>query len=604
MADHEQFSAPISKDVRLDEPHNKTLPRSILRRDFELLNGVWCFELDRNNRGLQEHWYLGHQYSDTSQWPSSIEEHISKAQRDRKERPWSDYVAVWYEREFVIPERWQVKPDYIVQLTFGACGYETRVWLNGHLLRTIEGAEAHFGKYTSFSYELPNGLLQAENRLTVRVADSMDTEIPRGKQESRIYKRGGIWYQTISGAVRDIWLEPIERNFLRSRLTVSSQIESNIVQFYFTTLVHDPGLYKLTLTTNLLGSDQPATIAEYQLPLGAGEKSQWIPLQLPDAALWSLDSPNLYRLIAELVGPDGQPSLIESRFGLRKVEARDNCIYLNNEPIYLDGILYQPGTSNLEQMRRHMLAMKQLGCNLVRVHIIGIDPRVCDLADELGMLLWLEVPSPHTSSEVSRANHRAELQRLLTIMGSHPSIIIWSLYNEDWGVQDIATSANVQKYIAETYDFMRLNYPQLLVVDNDGWRHVSMQGRLKSDLLTVHLYTTDIDRWRSLLSQLIQGRLEGVTHEDIVVGDQFFYRQQIPLIISEWGGFGFSEYGGPQSYAARNDMIRAFKTELRKHHLAGDVYTQAINVEDEVNGLIDAETGRLLVDADLFASGD
>src|SRR6185369_14600757 len=107
-------------------------------------------------------------------------------------------------------EKW-VAPGTLVQVTFGACGYETRVWLNGHLLTTVEGEEVHHGEYTSFSYELPVDFLLPTNRLTVRVADSLDAELPRGKQQSRVFKRGGIWYQTISGPVRSVWIEPVER---------------------------------------------------------------------------------------------------------------------------------------------------------------------------------------------------------------------------------------------------------------------------------------------------------------------------------------------------------------------------------------------------------
>ncbi len=78
---------------------------------------------------------------------------------------------------------------------------------------------------------------------------------------------------------------------------------------------------------------------------------------------------------------------------------------------------------------------------------------------------------------------------MLLHIGSHPSVVIWSLYNEDWGAQDIATSEETRRYIAQAYDYMRLNHPQVLVVDNDGWNHVSRRGRLKSDLLTAHVYT-------------------------------------------------------------------------------------------------------------------
>ena len=66
------------------------------------------------------------------------------------------------------PQEWH-EGGHPVLLTFGACGYETRVWLNGTLLDTIEGEDVHVGEYTSFSYELPDELLEPVNRLTVRV---------------------------------------------------------------------------------------------------------------------------------------------------------------------------------------------------------------------------------------------------------------------------------------------------------------------------------------------------------------------------------------------------------------------------------------------------
>jgi hypothetical protein len=62
-----------------------------------------------------------------------------------------------------------------VQITFGACGYETRVWLNGVPLRTVEREEVHVGEYTSFSFELPREHLAAVHRLMVRVALTLNS---------------------------------------------------------------------------------------------------------------------------------------------------------------------------------------------------------------------------------------------------------------------------------------------------------------------------------------------------------------------------------------------------------------------------------------------
>ncbi len=154
------------------------------------------------------------------------------------------------------------------------------------------------------------------------------------------------------------------------------------------------------------------------------------------------------------------------------------------------------------------------------------------------------------------------------------------------------------------YHYMMLAHPQFLVVDNDGWQHISFLGRLKSDLLTVHLYIPDITEWEKTLDKLVSGELIGVAAYPLVVGDPFFFRNQVPLVVSEWGGFGFANYGGPQNEADRTELIKQYKKELCKRPVAGDVYTQATNIEDEKNGLIDAETGKLLVPAGLLKRPD
>ncbi|MBD0368632.1 MAG: glycoside hydrolase family 2, partial [Flavisolibacter sp.] len=160
------------------------LPRAVLRSNsFVLLDGEWHFAIDPDDRGLREGWYLGHQYEHTANWPGSIEEHMAAAKGQKPEQPWHDKIVAWYEREFTFDSN-NRSPFSMLQLTFGACGYETRVWLNGLALHTIEGEEVHKGEYTSFSYELPEYILKPVNRLTVRISDTMDADIPRGKQES------------------------------------------------------------------------------------------------------------------------------------------------------------------------------------------------------------------------------------------------------------------------------------------------------------------------------------------------------------------------------------------------------------------------------------
>lgn len=600
---HPNYGFAKSKEEILQDEN--PLPRAVFRpNSYLLLDGEWRFAIDTEDDGLRHGWHLGHNYSQTAMWPGSIEQHMNQSREHEGIKTWHDKVVAWYEREFTIPEKLEPASHRMWQLTFGACGYETQVWVNGIPIRTIEGELVHIGEYTSFSFELNTEILRPVNRITVRIADTMDANIPRGKQESYVYKRGGIWYQTYTGAVRSIWLEQVERNRLRSRVGVVSIVEDQLVRFNLTTRIHDPGSYVIRLKVYERKNEEkgPLATADFSLLLEEGQKQQRLVMEVPGAQLWSPDSPVLYRLVAQLIDSDGEISEIETRFGLRKIEARGSKVYLNNEPVYLDGILYQPGAASYEDIKKHMHAMKKLGCNLVRIHIAGVDPRIYNLADKIGMLLWVEVPSPHHSSHISRANHKEELLRMLALIETHPSVIIWSLYNEDWGVQDIATNPEARQYIIDMYHYLHINHPQFLVVDNDGWQHISLEGRLKSDLLTAHLYTPEITKWRELLEKLVNGELNGVAAFPLVVGDPFFYRKQLPLIVSEWGGFGFVNYGGPQDADEQAQQIRLFKEELRRHPIAGDVYTQATNIEEERNGLIDEHTGELRVPPSLLKS--
>jgi len=580
------------------------LPRSVIRpNSFMLLDGQWNFAIDADDRGVTEGWYLGHNYEYKAHWPGNVEQHIISVQKEKTEG-WKDKGVVWYEREFPTPTKVSV-PKSMFQLTFGACGYETRVWINGHQLLTIEGEETHLGEYTSFSYELAEHHLKPVNRLTVRIAVTMDADTTRGKQESHVYKRGGIWYQTYTGAVRSIWLETVERNRLRSRLGVVSAVEDRLVRFNITTRIHDPGEYTILLKVYELKQDktsQPIAQDRFPLRLEVGQKQQRVVLDLPDAELWTPETPHLYVLVAQLIDAEGYISETETHFGLRKIESRGCYVYLNNKAVYLDGILYQPGTATYDEIKSHMYAMKKLGCNMVRIHIAGVDPRIYKLADKIGLLLWVEVPSPHQSSKQSRKNHRDELLRMLSLIETHPSVVMWSLYNEDWGAQDIATNHRTRQYITEMYHYMHIHHPQFLVVDNDGWQHISEEGRLKSDVLTAHLYTPDLEKWKDLLDKMIKGDNLDVAAYPLVVGDPFFYRRQLPIIISEWGGFGFSNYGGPAKNQDRAELIRSFKQELRKRSIAGDIYTQATDIEDEQNGIVDFKTGALKVPEGWLAS--
>ena len=170
------YSTSNSKEEALAEDEFvNPLPRAVLRNNKPiLLDGEWHFALDSDDIGIREKWYMGHDYKNKAQWPGSIEHHIEqlKGIKDNDQKTWQGKVVAWYERDFPLPHLVSNGTPSMLQLTFGACGYETQVWLNGMHLRTIEGEDVHFGEYTSFSYELKEDNLRLFNRLTVRIADT------------------------------------------------------------------------------------------------------------------------------------------------------------------------------------------------------------------------------------------------------------------------------------------------------------------------------------------------------------------------------------------------------------------------------------------------
>jgi beta-galactosidase/beta-glucuronidase len=272
------FSLAKAKEEREEEVANP-LPRAVRRRNaFTLLDGEWKFEIDYNDIGLKENWPQAHNYRNTALWPGSVEAHMAAAKdsHDSVARP--ENVIAWYEREFDLPPATERPEGTMIQLTFGACGYETQVWMNGFPLKTVEGEPIHYGEYTSFSFELEEEVLQTRNRLTVRIVDTFSADVPRGKQESHVYKRGGIWYQTYSGAVRSIWIESVERNRLRSRVSVVSIVEDKLIRFNLMSRIHDAGQYtiRLIVSENKGNGGEPLATADFSLRLEAGQSA---PLQ-------------------------------------------------------------------------------------------------------------------------------------------------------------------------------------------------------------------------------------------------------------------------------------------------------------------------------------
>jgi beta-glucuronidase len=180
-------------------------------------------------------------------------------------------------------------------------------------------------------------------------------------------------------------------------------------------------------------------------PRAAGRVS--LTLRLPEARLWSPDSPALYDAKTRLFDGEHEIDAVVDRFGVRSIETAGRRLLLNGRTLRIRGVnRYDefPGrgpVADEAEIRKDLLAVKELGANLVRVHYPQ-SPVNLRIADEIGLLFMEEVPlnwwrarwhpPPPRKFRNDRIIDVAEkaLEQMILRDGNHPSIVIWSVANE------------------------------------------------------------------------------------------------------------------------------------------------------------------------------
>ncbi len=166
--------------------------------------------------------------------------------------------------------------------------------------------------------------------------------------------------------------------------------------------------------------------------------------EIADVAPWSAEHPNRYRVIAELMSPDGFVTEVHSQLvGFRHVEVRSRQVLVNDQPVWIFGVNrhdHHPTRGKavtVDDMRADLLLMKQHNINAVRTSHYPNDPRLLDLCDELGLYVVDEANIESHAYNTSLCNDDryrsawlARGSRMVERDVNHPSIIMWSLGNE------------------------------------------------------------------------------------------------------------------------------------------------------------------------------
>ena len=318
-----------------------------------------------------------------------------------------------YRREFFAPKEWEGRT---VLLTFGAVAHDATVFCNGR--RVFH----HSCGYTAFTVDLTSALhLGQKNVVAVRCDSREDLNIPPFG--------GQMDFLTYGGICRAVCLDVKEPAYLRD-IFIETRAEGDF-----------------RIYTATVGETVGCTLqAEIRSPSGSrafytGELSLPITGALNSVHPWSIEHPTLYTLTVRLIRPGtgGLPDRVldekSCRFGFRTLQFVAGGLYLNGQRVELRGLnrhqsyAYQ-GYAMPDSIQRldAQLLKKELGCNAVRTSHCPPSPAFLDACDELGILVFTEMPGwQHLGDDTWKAQALQNCREMVCQYRNHPSIFLWGV---------------------------------------------------------------------------------------------------------------------------------------------------------------------------------
>ncbi len=433
---------------------------------------------------------------------------------------------VWYRISFEADSSWFNYDS--LRLYFGAVGHFCQGWLNGRYVGDHEGG------HLPFCWSVDDTLRRGHNDLLIRiVSPSGDRaryaafpfeEILHGKQ-SWYGPAGGIWQEVAiearsALAVRSLFVRPdVERAAVELKVDLGSSPDTAEVR------------------AEILDPTGAVVASAESCPVGT---QVVVPIREHELRLWSIDEPHLYQVRAT-VFLDGTPvDLVEKRFGFRTFTSAAGRFLLNGQPLLLKGVLDQdyheaPGVlpSDIE-LRDRFRAVKAMGFNCLRCHIKIPDPRYLEAADEVGLLLWCELPSTSRLSPRARERLATTLEAMVARDRHHPSIVIWTIVNEDWGF-DLVGQPEHRAWLRQLFREVKATVDDRLIVDNSP---CAPNFHVETDIEDYHFYAVIPEmreRWDRFL-------------DSFVARDGFTFSPDVehppvdrPLVVSEFGAWGLPD---------------------------------------------------------------
>ncbi|HJG76513.1 beta-galactosidase GalA [Phocaeicola barnesiae] len=327
----------------------------------------------------------------------------------------------WYRKTISIPASDFGKHLY---LQFDGIFRDARIWVNGFFL----GEEP--SGYVTQVYDITDYLnYGGDNLVVVRV----DATLEEG------------WFYEGAGIYRHVWLNktaPIHvapfGTFVSSSLSPSFDKAEVTVQ---TTVINDgikEGTYRLSQLLKAANGQVVASAGNVEQSLKAKAKSvSTVQLTVDAPELWDVERPYLYQLVTEVYQGANLVDSYTTPFGIRQVDFdADKGFFLNGKSLKLKGLnMHQDhagvGSAIPDALQVYRLKqLKALGCNAYRASHNPMTPEMLDACDREGILVIAENRlmgiNPYQLGVLSRMIERDR---------NHPSIILWSVGNEEWGIE-------------------------------------------------------------------------------------------------------------------------------------------------------------------------
>ncbi len=537
----------LKTDLKVDKIPFSLYPRPQFKRDsFINLNGEWDLKVKKGDKTLLDSKVIV---------PFPVESELSRIKRITKKGEVLEYA-----RTFNLESL-----NGKTLINFGAVDCISQVIVNDNFVGENKGG------YLSFSYDITKFVKLGENKIVVKVIDNLDFNYPYGKQK---HKRGGMWYTPISGIWQSVFVEQVPNEYIKDIKLIP---------------------IKNSITIKVVGGQNKKSVVldgkSYHF------EGQSITIEISEPKLWSPSSPHLYEF-ALISGEDK----VYSYFALREIKIANGKMYLNDESLFLNGILdqgyYPEGIylpANEKGFLNDILLCKELGFNAIRKHI-KIEPEIfyyyCDkygiivmqdmvnngkysfILDTVLPTLGLKNKKIGKPTKIQKEIFLDSAKKTIEKLYNHPSVLYYTIFNEGWGQTDGTEIYKTLKKLDDTKIFDTTS----------GWFFDS-----ESDVQSEHVYFKPIRLTKKEESK--------------------------PLILSEFGGYSYkineNSYNLTNTYGYKNCTSENFMSEIEnlyynqvvpaiKSGLDGVVLTQISDVEDETNGIITYDRKVVKVDKQVF----